>query len=279
MSGTKIIKRNEEVMIKKIAFINGKGGCAKTTSLFHFAGVLAAKGEKVLLIDLDKQRNLTSSLLMNEESGFTENSKTIYDFFTKKADIYDVVKKSYIIGIGERKPKYRNIDVLPSDIRLGDEKLLKKVDVKEEMEAFINNQGYGWVLIDMPPSNKRINEICFEQIANSVLIPFSSDLYSLEGYGDIIDTVNEGRIKSNKELPILGIFLSRFMERCGVDIYIKESIQEQIKEMFIDVQIPLRSDIREGVMFGKPISYYKRISRSRTAFEKLVEEVESRFNL
>ena len=266
-------------MIKKIAFINGKGGCAKTTSLFHFAGVLASRGEKVLVIDLDKQRNLTNSLLINEESEFDEKSKTVFDFFTGKADIKEVVKKAFIVGIGERKPKYRGIDVIPSDVRLANEKLLKNVDIADEIEQFISSEGYGWVLIDMPPSNKRINEICFEQIANSVLIPFSSDLYSLEGYGDIIDTVNEGRIKSNKELPILGIFLSRYMERCGVDRYIKENIQEQLSDMFIDVQIPLKADIREGVMFGKPISFYKKISRSRTAFEKLVDEVESRFYL
>ena len=44
-------------MVKKVAFINGKGGCGKTTSIFHVCGVLAQKGEKVLVIDLDKQRN------------------------------------------------------------------------------------------------------------------------------------------------------------------------------------------------------------------------------
>lgn len=264
-------------MIKKVAFINGKGGCAKTTSLFHFAGVLAEKGEKVLVIDLDKQRNLTSSFLGNEESGYDEKSKTVFDFFTQKAGIRDIVKKAYIVGIGERKAKYRGIDVVPGDVRLENERLLKNVDIADELERFISAEGYEWVLIDMPPSNKKINEICFCQIANSVLIPFSSDLYSLEGYGDIIDTINDGRIKSNKELPILGIFLSRYMRRCSVDKYIKENIEEQFGNMFIDVQIPLNADVREGVMFGKPISFYKRISNSRSAFERLVAEVESRF--
>ena len=45
---------------KRVAFINGKGGCGKTTSIFHVAGVLAKRGEKILVIDLDKQRNTTS---------------------------------------------------------------------------------------------------------------------------------------------------------------------------------------------------------------------------
>lgn len=38
-------------MANKVAFINGKGGCGKTTSIFHVAGVLAHKGQKVLVIE------------------------------------------------------------------------------------------------------------------------------------------------------------------------------------------------------------------------------------
>ena len=41
--------------MKKIGFFNSKGGCGKTTSLFHIAGVLADNGMKVLAVDLDKQ--------------------------------------------------------------------------------------------------------------------------------------------------------------------------------------------------------------------------------
>lgn len=64
-------------MVKKVAFINGKGGCGKTTSIFHVCGVLAQKGEKVLVIDLDKQRNTTDTLLMNNED---RPEKTVLDF-------------------------------------------------------------------------------------------------------------------------------------------------------------------------------------------------------
>jgi len=52
-------------MAVKIAFINGKGGCGKSTSIFHVAGVLAKAGKKVLVIDFDKQRNTTDTLLMH----------------------------------------------------------------------------------------------------------------------------------------------------------------------------------------------------------------------
>lgn len=264
------------MVCNKVAFINGKGGCSKTTSIFHIAGVFADKGEKVLVIDLDKQRNITDNFLSYDESEYDEQkSKTVLDYMTGKADVREVVKKVYIVGWNERKPKYRNIDVLPADVRLENEKLLRNVDIKRSLNEFIEEEGYTWVLVDMPPSNKALNDICFEQIVNYIIVPFSSDIYSISGYGDIIDTVNRGREK-NEELHILGIFLSKYMKRSGVDSYIKERAEEMFGEHFIDVQIPLKADVREGVMFHKPISYYKKQSDSKEAYETLVVEMENR---
>ena len=52
--------------VRRVALVNRKGGCGKTTSLFSIAGVLAGeKNKKVLAIDLDAQRNTTTTMLMN----------------------------------------------------------------------------------------------------------------------------------------------------------------------------------------------------------------------
>jgi len=65
------------------------------------------------------------------------------------------------------------------------------------------------------------------------------------------------------------------MENCAVDRYIKEQLEE-FGDIFIDVQIPLMADVREAVMFGRPISYYKMISKSKTAYENLVNAMENK---
>lgn len=258
-------------MSNKVAFINGKGGCGKTTSIFHVAGVLAHRGQKVLVIDLDKQRNTTDTLLMECEE---EVDKTVFDYMTGYATIEEVVRQSMFRSRGNAKPKYYGVDVLPSDVRLEDEKKLRIVDIKDDITAFIDTQGYDWVLVDMPPSNKTLNEICFAQIVDYVIVPFSSDIFSVSGYGDLMDTVQRAR-EINENLNILGIYLSRYMENCAVDKYIREQLEE-FGDIFIDVQIPLMADIREAVMFGRPISYYKIFSKSKTAYEKLVDAMENR---
>ena len=262
-------------MVNKIAFINGKGGCGKTTSIFHVAGVLSKRGEKVLVIDFDKQRNTTDILLMNTQ----KPTKTVFEFMQGTCSAKDATEKSLFQKRANETPRYRNIDCMTASIQLENENLLKKINKSkfgESLEKFIESQKYTWVLVDMPPSNKELNDICFSYIVDFAIIPFSSDIFSVSGYGDIMDVINDAR-NNNPNLNILGIFLSRYMTGCGVDKYIKEQLSTF--DTFIPVQIPLRTDIREAVMFGRPISYYKTISDSKKAYERLVDEIIKRIEL
>ncbi len=49
-------------MTKTIAVSNEKGGVAKTTTVLSLGAALAELGNRVLLIDLDAQSNLTLAL-------------------------------------------------------------------------------------------------------------------------------------------------------------------------------------------------------------------------
>lgn len=263
-------------MAKRVAFINGKGGCGKTTSIFHVSGVLSKRGEKVLVIDLDKQRNTTSILLMNTEE---VPKMTVLDFMTGEAEAEEVTAQALFQSRGNAKPKYYGVDVMGSDVRLQDETELSKISgekVGERLERFIESQGYTWVLVDMPPSNMTLNNICFKYVVDYAIIPFSSDIFSVDGYGDIMDVLDRAR-EENPTLNILGVYLARYMKNCGLDKYIREQLLEF--DTFIDVQIPLASDVREAVMFGRPISYYKMFSDSKTAYEQLVLEMENRMDI
>lgn len=252
--------------VKKVAFFNAKGGVGKTTSIFHTAGVLAKEGEKVLVVDFDKQRNTSDTLLMNT----CMPVKTVYDFMQGTATADDCTQKALFQSRGNAHAKYYNVDCMVADVLLENQLDLQGFDKEtfaNSLNDYIVQNGYTWVLVDMPPSNKILNEIAFEHIVDYVIVPFSSDIFSVTGYRDVMATLQEAREK-NPTLNILGVFLARYMRNCAVDKYIREQLLEF--DTFIDVQIPLTADVRESVMFGRPISYYKVASNSKSAYEKLV---------
>ncbi len=50
---------------KIIAIANHKGGVGKTASVASIGAVLASRGKKVLMVDLDTQANLTRHFMEN----------------------------------------------------------------------------------------------------------------------------------------------------------------------------------------------------------------------
>ena len=68
-------------MSRIIAISNHKGGVGKTTSVASIGNILATKGYRVLMIDLDAQSNLTTSLLQEEPT------RTIYDALKERRNL------------------------------------------------------------------------------------------------------------------------------------------------------------------------------------------------
>ena len=91
-------------MGKIIAFSNQKGGVGKTTTCVNMSAYLAAKGYKVLIVDLDPQGNATSGL------GFakSEIKNSVYKVMIDEMPIVDAVVKTCV----------ENLDILPSNIDL-----------------------------------------------------------------------------------------------------------------------------------------------------------------
>src|ERR1044071_938398 len=65
-----------------LAVANQKGGVAKTTTAINLGASLAMANQKVLLVDLDPQANLTSGLGLKDRSA---EAGTIYDALTDDA--------------------------------------------------------------------------------------------------------------------------------------------------------------------------------------------------
>jgi len=262
-------------MLYKIAFVNGKGGVGKTTGIFQVAGVLSSMGEKVLVVDLDKQRNATSTLMMNNLDSMP--GMTAFDVLMGRCRPADATAEAMWRSRGNANPKYYGTSCMVGDLRFEDVTLYKDVAQKgagfgKVLDEFAEGEGFRFMLVDMPPSNAVLNNLCFAHVVDHIIVPFTSDVYSVQGYGDIMDTVASARAL-NPELNVLGIYLSRY-GTSSVQAWVHSKLQE-FGDIFIDVQIPQATDIIECAVVGSPISYYRNTekSRSRRAYERLVDEM------
>ncbi len=162
-------------MAKVFAFINYKGGVAKTTSAYHVGCWLAGtKDKNVLLIDIDPQTNLTFLCASIED--WKRRKSRVGTMYKKYLDKKSIDVKKYLwktpirLRDGRRHPR---IDLVPCDIDLIGEdigggqiagaypsmEMLKKnaeqfMRDREFLAKTINEvrDRYDYVLIDCPPN-------------------------------------------------------------------------------------------------------------------------------
>ncbi len=263
--------------VRRVALVNRKGGCGKTTSLFSIAGILAGEeGKKVFVIDLDAQRNTTTTMSMNlEEDEIPE--ATIMDVLNG-ADIEDALCGVKWQARGQRNFTSYDVDVLcgapnidaaDGIVSISEEKL---AEAGERINEYINANGYEWVLVDMPPSSKTINDFCFKYLADYMLIPFSPDSYSAEGYERLMQDLADAR-EVNPKARIIGAFLAKK----DIRFALHKAVDDELKELdFYICDVPYESAIAESTYFGRPVCFYKSNSKGSIAYRRIVNVIEDR---
>lgn len=240
-----------------------KGGVAKTTTVASLAGILANES-KVLMIDLDGQRNLTRSFVSEDLP------ETVLDAFKKKSrgelPIYTIRE---------------NLDLVPADSMLvnfdtdfisvvGCEMLLSKLIAKVK-------DNYDWIFIDTPAQLGKIT-INAVAAANYILIPMVSDKFSIDAVEDFMafnDAVKEGLGSSAK---VLGIVLTKYRERRLADRLMKESLKEQYGDLVCDTSIRENSAIVRAAFFLQDVTSYDKRSPGACDYASLLAELKNRIS-
>lgn len=247
--------------MKKIAFINQKGGTGKTTSTLNVGAALARDGYKVLLIDIDPQGNLTTSAGLVE---LLENEPTVYEVL-KGQDINKAIK--------QKKGAY---DILPTDIRLsGADIELSAVAgrdyiLKEAIEAL--EIEYDYILIDCPPSLSVITLMGLTA-ADSVIIPVQAQYLALKGMAQLIDTINLVKKRMNPGLEIAGVLLTMYDSRKNLDREILENVTAAFPNKVFNTTINNNVALAEAPAFGMDIYEYKPDSKGAQQYEQLTDEI------
>lgn len=260
--------------MKTIAIGTLKGGTGKTTLAFNLSGVLAEEN-KVLMIDVDPQCNLSNNAGINIAMSNTFSAREL--FADPPASPAQLIVKHPI-------PELPNLDVIPSNIYLIETEngMINKPARESILANYIDTykeelSEYDYIIIDTNPSMGLINQNAF-LAADSILLISDVDNNSRIGVELFMFLWKKIAKALKKENNIKALILNRADSRTTLtgDIWEYYRDEEDLKGLLVEPPIKDRIAFRRAALKKVPINLYQAGKESTAELRKLVEALKER---
>ena len=238
-----------------IAIANQKGGVGKSTTALNLGSAINREGKKILLIDLDSQTDLSTSLGISEEVKYTSD---------------DVLKGKSIKGTITRLEN--GIDIIPASKELiGTQMNLKKGDVLIRALEDLKSR-YDYIIIDTAPSMSilNINALVASQM---VIITLEPEYLALRGLRDFLLTIELLDSKFDIKKPIIKILITKYDQRKILHREASKSIKKHFKDNLLKTKIRTCVKLAESPSHFKDIFDYAPSSHASQDYENLSKEI------
>ena len=237
-----------------VAVANQKGGIGKTSTVHAMATGLTYKGYKTLAVDTDTQGNLSYTM------GADVNKPGVYELLKGEVIAPQAVQNT------EQGPIISSSMMLSgADLEFtakGREYLLS-----EALEPF--KAVYDYIVIDTPPT-LGILTINAMTAASDIIVPMGADIYSLQGLSQLYKTIQAVKKRSNSELKIAGLLITRYSARAILSSELRETIGDRAAQMGTRLY---KTAIREGIAVKEAqtrrVSLFKTLLKSKPAADYL----------
>jgi chromosome partitioning protein len=252
--------------MRRIAFINEKGGTCKTTLAVNVAAWLAReKKRRVLLVDLDTQGHAGKSLGLDVRS-LTPN---VFHLLTQpELPLSEVIRPSAVERLSVI-PAYKEMSRFAEVVAQQPRRDFLLADRLEQEAA----KAFDVVVFDAPPSLGLTSRNIL-MAATEVVVPVALTYFALDGCAEVVNTVRE--VAESHERP--GLRVTRVVPTLYRKTALADEILGKLRSYFPDaVSTPLGFNVKidEAQSHGRTIWEYAPRSKGAQMLAAIAREVEA----
>lgn len=256
---------------KIVCIVNQKGGVGKTTTTHNLARSFVELGHRVLIIDLDPQTNLTHAANAQHPNHIL---KMIECTRQKEA----ITTKDYIQRILLPGKKELHIIAGTPDLSLAPLSWKDIPSATHLLKETLHHvkEPYDFIFVDTAPT---LNILSLNALtaADSLIIPATADIFTLQGIGQLLETVQTVKTYTNKTLEIVGILITRHNPRTIHSASAMKMLEETAKLTkirILDTRITEAIAAREAQTLQKAIQEHAPHSKIAQEYIRAAEEIQ-----
>jgi len=298
---------------KVITLNNQKGGVGKTTVTLNLAYQFAKKGYRSLLVDLDPQGNIGTSLGYDSyKTEADDEDLYVYNHIenlleprlkpeTATPYTYEEIKEyiytpTYISRKRLEGNKWGDVEIPfgfdvmlnTSDLSIIDLKMalysqgkINPFFVSDMIECIKEQKIYDYIIIDTPPALGSLSVNSIAAAVDGIIIPSTLELNSFKGIDRLADTIDSiknicEKTRNIQHRGILGIALTAFRSTTNVDKELREYVVQFFPIPTFKTQIRESSDARKASASGYLFSQLN--DKGDADFYDLANEIELSIN-
>ena len=248
--------------MKVISLLNLKGGVAKTFTTVNMAYELHRRGYKVLLLDNDKQGNLSKAYGRYDAESVAPITKLLSGEWQAAAELI-------------QRTDYEWIDIIPANMSLmGATWQLTTEETGNQIERYkrlaqLDAVGayYDYCIIDNPP-DIGLNVVNALTITDEVIVPVKIDEWALEGLDILADQIEDAK-QFNPALHLLGVLVTAYQNTDG-EAAGREWIETEKNGYSLLGVIRYSGKVAESTFLFKPIYEYSPCCGAAQDYKKFV---------